>query len=238
MEKARKLSRRMEFQGLNISIETDKGEIREWFDTNSGQSGKTTMVYPYGYITGLKEKGEDGDCLDCFVGPNKDAEVVYVVRQLKKPEFKEFDEEKVMFGFETEKEAKQAYLEHYDDKRFFGSIYSMPIDEFKSELVKSMGNQLPMDQMKPQFTYDIDQLPNVEHWLNSVGSLKEKDILGLCAEIWGPGYSFIKLSKTHIIAELRGFLRDQQELLLLAQPDVVESSVDPVAVPHAEQPNN
>jgi len=146
---AHTLSRRMEFQGLNISIETDKGEYRHWYDPHKEESGKTLMKHPYGYIR--RTLGVDGDHCDVYVGPNEQAKNVYVVNQMKKPKdgtkmWTVFDEQKHMLGFNTAAEAKAAYLQHYDDPRFFGSVTAMPFDEFKTQVLKTF--DAPKRQLK------------------------------------------------------------------------------------------
>ena len=81
--KSRKLSRRMKIQGMDISIETDKGEYRHWYDPHNKTDGKTLMKYPYGYIR--RTEGADGEHIDVYVGPNHDEEKVYIVHQNKVP---------------------------------------------------------------------------------------------------------------------------------------------------------
>ena len=88
--KAHRLSRRLTFRGLDISIETDKGELRHWFDPHANKSGTTKMTLPYGYIR--RTEGVDGDHVDCFVGPDEQAKNVYVVHQMKAPDFKVYDD--------------------------------------------------------------------------------------------------------------------------------------------------
>lgn len=133
--KAHRLSRRMTFRGLQISIETDKGEKRHWHDPHAHTNGVTLMKHPYGYIR--RTEGVDGDHVDVYVGPNEEAENVYVVHQMKAPDFKKFDEDKCMLGFDTLDEAKKAYLAHYTDSRFLGSITTMPFEEFKEKVMKT-----------------------------------------------------------------------------------------------------
>lgn len=132
--KAYKLSRRMKFRDFDISIETDKGEKRHWTDQN-GEKGTTTMTNPYGYIK--RTKGVDGDHLDCYIGPHEDAEFVYVVHQMKKPNFSQFDEDKCMIGFRSAMDAKKAYLRHYNNPKFFGSMSKLPYERFAAKAFKS-----------------------------------------------------------------------------------------------------
>jgi hypothetical protein len=131
--KAHKLSRRMEFRGLKISVETDKGESRHWYDPNNKEKGSTKMKFPYGYIR--MTKGIDGDHVDVYVGPNEDAKNVYVVHQQRAPNFDKYDEDKCMLGFDSADAAKKAYLDHYNDDRFFGSMTVMPFEQFKTKVL-------------------------------------------------------------------------------------------------------
>jgi len=135
IQKARKLHYRTTFQGLKISVENQKGSIRRWYDPHNGEEGQTRMMYPYGYIR-LTE-GADGDHVDVYLGPNKEAENAYIVNQRKAPKFKELDEQKVMLGFDSEAEARKAYLAHYNDRRFLGDITAMPMAVFKEKVLKT-----------------------------------------------------------------------------------------------------
>lgn len=130
--KAYKLSRRMKFRGLDVSIETDKGELRHWYDPHNKTKGSTKMSHPYGYIR--RTKGVDGDHVDVYIGPKEDAPNVYVVHQMKAPDFKKYDEDKCMVGFENAAAAKAAYLKNFDDPRFFGSMTTMPWAEFEKKV--------------------------------------------------------------------------------------------------------
>lgn len=120
------------FQGLLISIENRKGSVRSGVDPN-GHEWRTKMHCDYGYIRG--SLGVDGDQVDCYVGPDKDADTAYVVHQRKAGKWTEFDEDKVMLGFTSEDAAKSAYLKQYDDPRFLGPITAMPMDEFKRKVL-------------------------------------------------------------------------------------------------------
>ena len=217
MEKGRKIVRKIDFHGLQISIETDKGQTRHWYDPFADKHGETKNLYPYGYVR--RTEGEDGEQVDIYVGPDEDSTTLYIVHQLKAPDFEEFDEEKVMAGFSSEAAAKEAYLAHYDNPKFFGGMKEMSIEDFKSEYVSKA---LPNMPNVPTFTYDVDILENVEHWFNNVGSMKEKDLLGLSQEVWGPGYRHLPVSQDQVRAELRGFLHDQLEMLQM-QPQIPQA---------------
>lgn len=136
---ARLVQREFRFHGLPIVVETDAGSIRSWWDRKINEQGMTIMRWPYGYIKGTK--AVDGDEVDVYVGPNENATHVYVVRQRKKQKdgtFSGYDEPKCMLGFSTPTEAKRAYFEHYDDKRFFGGMDAYTVEGFH-EWLKSGG---------------------------------------------------------------------------------------------------
>ena len=88
------------------------------------------MKVPYGYIPGTE--GADGDALDVFVGPEENAAYAYVVHS-NNPETGEFDEDKVMLGFQDADSAKRCFLQHYDDPKFFGGMDSIPMWKFRTK---------------------------------------------------------------------------------------------------------
>jgi hypothetical protein len=69
------------------------------------------------------------------VGPNHAATHAFVVTTKKPPEFVEDDEQKAMLGFDHEDHAREAFHEHYDDKRHLGSITAMPMPEFRKKVI-------------------------------------------------------------------------------------------------------
>lgn len=131
-KKRRDAITRRSFAGLAVSIEHDSGSARHWHNTHDGSSGTTVFVYPYGYIRGTT--GTDGDHVDVFLGPNEWAPTVYVIDQVKAPDFRAFDEQKVMVGFPSAAYAKQAYLMHYDDPRFYSGMRAIPLSTFRAQV--------------------------------------------------------------------------------------------------------
>lgn len=155
---AYKLAYKSDFQGLPISIENGKGSKRHWTDESTGETGSTKMKYPYGYVRGTL--GLDGDAVDVFIGPKKDSTKVFIVTQMKAPEFKEVDEQKCMLGFESSKDAKAAYIEHYNSPKFFGGITELDMDDFKQklegkkgELIKSLLKKCVSAKLREDSTY-------------------------------------------------------------------------------------
>jgi hypothetical protein len=140
LNKARKLHGRITFQGLDISIENRKGSVRHWYDPRTDTRGETKMEWSYGYIR-LTE-GVDGDHVDVFIGPHKSAPRVFVIHQMRAPDFEKYDEDKCMLGFSSAVAAKAAYLKHFDSPRFFGGMTILSMGSFKEKLEKLKGKMI------------------------------------------------------------------------------------------------
>lgn len=138
--KSRKLHGSINFQGLQISIETGRSRCRQWYNPHDGSQGMSRMTLPYGYIKGTL--GTDGDHVDVFVGPDHSAGNVYVVHTMKAPDFTEYDEDKCFVGLNTPEEAERAFKASYSDPRFFGGMSVWRIDEFKEALKTLRGKKL------------------------------------------------------------------------------------------------
>lgn len=112
--------------GLPISIENPRGSYRSGTD-KSGKEWRTLMPAHYGYINGTK--GNDGDCVDCFIGPLPDSEKVFVINQAIDGQF---DEHKVMLCFDSEAMAQTAYLNSYERGwKGLSSMAAMSVEQFK-----------------------------------------------------------------------------------------------------------
>lgn len=138
--KARPLHGRLNFRGLQISIENAKHSSRAWKDPHNNTEGMTHMKHAYGYLRGTL--GTDGDHLDVYLGPDRDAPMVYIVHQMSPPDFKVYDEDKCMLGFPSADAAKEAYLNQYDDPRFYGSMTEMPFEEFREKIFCCKGKMV------------------------------------------------------------------------------------------------
>jgi hypothetical protein len=127
------------FSGFKISIENAKGSKRYWTD-DKGNTGYNKMKNHYGYFS--KSLGHDGDHVDVFLGDNQESDKVYVVDQNKKDG--SFDESKVMLGFNSKKEAKEAYLSNFTpDWKGFRSITGVSKSFFKKWLYNGRKQQKP-----------------------------------------------------------------------------------------------
>lgn len=122
------------WHGLNIAVETAKGEDRTDKETN-GEKWRVTMPATYGYILGTV--GADKDHVDVFMGDKPESQRVYVVNQTK-PSSTEFDEHKIMLGYESEGAAIGDYLLSFSDTfgaSVLGSVSGpYAIDDFKHML--------------------------------------------------------------------------------------------------------
>jgi len=127
-----KLQGHTEVGGLRIAIENRKGSVRKGKD-GDGNEWRTKMKAPYGYIVGTK--GADGEEVDAYVGPDKDAPKAHVVHQRDK-ETGAYDEDKVILGVKSKKEAKELFLQHYDSPKFLGPISVVTMDRLRELVAK------------------------------------------------------------------------------------------------------
>lgn len=114
-------------QGLSIAIENPKGSTRSGVDAD-GDEWSTEMRDTYGYIENTA--GADTDDIDVFVGEHPLSDKVFIVDQVK--EDGSFDEHKVMLGYESSEDARDAYLRNYEDGwQGLGSITQIDIEDFR-----------------------------------------------------------------------------------------------------------
>ena len=118
------------WNGMTIHVENTKGTWRV------GKGWKTHMKYDYGEIK--DSLGADNDPVDVYVGPHEKAKDVYIIHQnhVSGPKRGEYDEDKLLLGFRNPREAKKAYLAHYDRPGFFRSITEMSMKEFKKMIFR------------------------------------------------------------------------------------------------------
>ena len=130
--------------GYDITIEQPKGSVRRGTDAN-GKKWEQTMNNTYGYIRGTE--GVDGDHIDIFLSDNPTEGNVYVVDQVN-PDGS-FDEHKVMYGFNSEEEARNAYLSNYEEGwQGLGNITEVSKDEFKKWVESSHRKTKPFAEYK------------------------------------------------------------------------------------------
>ena len=136
----------VKIDGFDISIEIPKGSERKGTD-KQGNPWSVTMNNTYGYIRGTE--GVDGDHIDVFLSDNIEDwnGTVFVVDQVNTDG--SFDEHKVMYGFNTEEEAKAAYMANYSEGwQGFGNITGVSKDEFKKWIDSSHRKTKPFAEYK------------------------------------------------------------------------------------------
>ncbi|MDR1591893.1 MAG: hypothetical protein LBS16_03290, partial [Prevotellaceae bacterium] len=130
-------------QGFGISIEQPKGSLRRGVDEN-GKAWESKMYNTYGYFGNTESR--DGDHIDVFLGDNPLSRTVFVVDQIN-PETGEFDEHKVMFGFDTIDAAKKAYLSNYEKGwQGLGNITAVDVEDFRAWSMKDGARVKPFSQ--------------------------------------------------------------------------------------------
>ena len=104
---------RFRWNGLEIAVETPKGEPRSGVGPD-GTAWSVTMPATYGYFTRTRDADDDG--VDVYVGPEPEDGSVYVIDQVD-ADTGLFDEHKVMIGYLRLDEALADYDRAFDDGR-------------------------------------------------------------------------------------------------------------------------
>jgi hypothetical protein len=158
----------IQIDGFDMSIEQPKGSVRSGKDA-SGKEWSVTMNNTYGYIRGTE--GVDGDHIDVFLSDFPASGRVYVVDQVK--DDGSFDEHKVMYGFNSEEEAKAAYLSNYSPGwKGLGNITEVSKDDFKKWIDSSKRKTKPFADYKiANKTEDNGELYKI-HSVSDIKNLK------------------------------------------------------------------
>lgn len=128
--------------GMDITIENPKGSVRSGKNAN-GKEWSVTMNNTYGYIRGTR--GVDGDHIDIFLSDNPESGNVYVIDQVDQ-QTGMYDESKVMYGFNSIDEAKDAYLSNYEKGWKVGVISEVSKEEFKKWIESSTNKIKPFSE--------------------------------------------------------------------------------------------
>lgn len=155
-------------KGMRIAIESPKGS-RRYYDNGRKYN---VMKNHYGYFN--ITKGKDGDAVDVFLGPDiENFENVYCIDQ--NTPGGDFDETKVMLGFSSKEEAKDAYMSNYSqDWKGFRDITAVSIKDFKKWLYRGR------KQRQPFADYVYIQKKKIDE-MKKVIKLKESDIMSIIA---------------------------------------------------------
>lgn len=134
----------VKIDGFELTIENPKGSTRSGKDA-SGKPWSVTMNNTYGYIRGTE--GVDGDHIDVFLSEDPTVGNVYVIDQVNADGT--FDEHKVMYGFNSAAEAREAYLANYSDGwQGLGTITEVNKDEFEKWVNSSHRKTKPFAEYK------------------------------------------------------------------------------------------
>jgi hypothetical protein len=132
--------------GMKIAIEVRAGDIRKGTDKH-GRPWQVRMPFAYGRIQGTK--GMDGEAVDVILGPLQNPKKVWVVRMPPN----NGNEDKVMLGFASERQAVRAFLRCYQHKKkFLGNVSEMDVSKLKSKLVSRRGRSLSAMFMTSPFS--------------------------------------------------------------------------------------
>lgn len=201
--------RRYEFQGLPIAVENPAGSTRVWReDGPDGEViGQTNMRHDYGYVEGVM--GSDKEELDVYIGPDESAAQVYVVHQLRSPDYKAHDEDKVMLGFPSEAEARAAYAAHRNDgEKAIDGVSVIPLNRFKAKLQRRGGatRKITADAKAPHGHAEIERravrmLDRAEHMKLAAATPAAKRR----AKLYGDQVAdeAVKLSRSVVAADLQ-----------------------------------
>lgn len=130
--------------GFDITIENPKGSVRSGKDSD-GKEWSVTMNNDYGYIRGTE--GVDGDHIDVFLSDNPEQGNVYVIDQVNQ-KTGEYDESKVMYGFNSLEEAKDAYLSNFEEGWKIGVVSGVSKEEFRKWIESSVRKTKPFSEYK------------------------------------------------------------------------------------------
>lgn len=122
----RPVLRTVNFHGLPISIEIDKGDTKSGTDANGEKWSKTYYV-PYGEIPSTRSLA-DGDGVDIYLAGLNPNALVYIVHQRKYTG--EYDESKVILGASSAAEAEKIYRDHGPSWGWMG-METMSWDNFE-----------------------------------------------------------------------------------------------------------
>lgn len=133
----------LNIDGFRISIENPKGSVRSGTSPD-GTKWSNVLACDYGDIRGTEDV--DGDPVDIYLSDHPDKGAVFVIDQID-PKTKEFDEHKVMYGFDSVEDAKKTYLACYQ-KGWGGLGWITPVSkaEFRKWIDSSTRKTKPFHE--------------------------------------------------------------------------------------------
>ena len=135
----------LSLDGFRISIENPKGSVRSGTSPD-GTKWSNTLACDYGDIRGTEDV--DGDPVDIYLSDHPEKGAVFVIDQIN-PKTGDFDEHKVMYGFDSVEDAKKAYLACYQ-KGWGGLGWITPVSkaEFRKWIDSSDRKTKPFHEYK------------------------------------------------------------------------------------------
>lgn len=158
--------------GYDIALENPKGSTRSGKDANA-KEWSITMKHDYGYIRGTK--GTDGDHIDVYLSDNPTAGNVYVVDQVNQ-RTGDFDEHKVMYGFNSMEEAVQAYRDQYEDGWKVGAVTEVSREEFKKWVDSSARKTKPFADYKTVKPLETEHTQSGENYAHNSEEIMHEDV--------------------------------------------------------------
>jgi hypothetical protein len=205
----KRVAKTVDFQGISVRIDRPAGFVQRGRDER-GTAWERTYKVDYGYIP--RTRGGDGEGVDVYLGPDKDAELAFWISQLKGDGA--FDEYKLMLGFADQRSAKTMWAEHVP-ARLYGGMATTPIGIVKA-LLGIEGE--PLAKSIGALTFERESQPAVTGALampaELAGSLESLDKVQKCAQV--PARVNHRIVKAADQAE-------RYVLGIVLEPDVVDS---------------
>lgn len=124
-----------------VDVETPEGTVRQG-KAKGGEPWAVLMPAHYGEFRGTL--GVDGDAVDVFVGPERDALTAWVIRA-KDPKTGRYDEDKVMVGFATRTEALRTFRASYNIRGVLGEVTGVPVARLGALLADAKHRGRPLN---------------------------------------------------------------------------------------------
>ncbi|WP_417790270.1 LPD38 domain-containing protein [Terasakiella pusilla] len=125
----------IKLHGFDISIENGKGQKRTGHNLETGEQ-TWEVIMPAHYGRFKNTLGADGDHVDVYIGDNPKSEKVFIVDQVDS-ETGQFDEHKVMLGFDNLEQATVVYDKGFSDGKGpqrRENVASLSIEDFRTWL--------------------------------------------------------------------------------------------------------
>ena len=168
------------WNGLKFGVEYRPGDIRF-----KGSKHERKLKSGYGHIRGYK--GNDKEALDCYLAPgffdgSPITKNMFLVEQLK-ADTGEFDEEKILIGYDSLDHAKECYLTEMSPDHFGGikPISLVEIDKYHKrhcnkhleKLIKNLSDRLSQLESKER---SFEEAPKPRRKARKVNNAEDLDV--------------------------------------------------------------